>query len=223
MRCCNSCYNTSMKTLEAIRLLNDIAASQRGLFTTAQAKASGVDRYVVSRLESVGNIERLAKGVYRMGGAPSTREEDVFAAWLSINPERQPGDVSAEGTPVAMGATAAWLYGIGEVTPPPYEFCTSNRKQTKRTNLIIRKRELDPDDVSIVAGIPTTKPARTVVDLIDYGEDLSLVANVLTDALARDLVNDEGALRESVDARGAKRGMIKGVSLYDNLVGRWGA
>ena len=49
--------------IEAIRAINDIAASQRGLFTTAQAQASGVDRYVLSRLEALGNIERLAKGV----------------------------------------------------------------------------------------------------------------------------------------------------------------
>ena len=35
-----------------------------------------------------------------------------------------------------MGATAAWLYGIGEVSPSPYEFCTPERKQTKRPNLI---------------------------------------------------------------------------------------
>lgn len=207
-----------MKTIEAIRAINDIAASQRGLFTTAQAQASGVDRYVVSRLVSMGNVERLAKGVYRMGGAPSTREEDVLAVWLTIDPERRPGDISAEGTSVAMGATAAWLYGIGEVGPSPYEFCAPKRKQTKRANLILRKRELDPSDVSIVAGVPVTKPARTVLDLIDYGEDLSLVANVLVDALERGLINDEGMLKESIDAKGAKRGMPKATSLYNKLV-----
>lgn len=51
-----------------------------GLFTSVQAKVLGVERYALSRLEGLGNIERLAKGVYRMGGSPSTREEDVLAA-----------------------------------------------------------------------------------------------------------------------------------------------
>lgn len=207
-----------MKMIEAIRTINDIAVSQRGLFTTAQAQASGVDRYTLSRLESLGNIERLAKGVYRMGGAPSTREEDVLAAWLSINPGRRPGELSVEGVPVATGATAAWLYELGEIGPSPYEFCTAERRQSKRSGLVLRKRRLDPKDVAIVAGIPTAKPARTVTDLIDCGEDLSLVSSVLTDALERGLVDDEGALRESIEARGAKRGMPKGASLYKALM-----
>lgn len=102
------------------------------------------------------------------------------------------------------GGTAAWLYGIGEVSPSPYEFCTPERKQTKRPNLIIRKRRLDPKDVAIVSDIPATRPWLTVVDLIDSGEELSLVANVLADALERGLVEDEGTLREKIDARGGK-------------------
>lgn len=206
-----------MKLIEAIRAVNDIASSQKGLFTSAQAKTLGVERYTLSRLEALGNIERLAKGVYRMGGSPSTREEDVLAAWLSIDPGRRPGDIAVEGAPVAMGATAAWLYGIGEVGPSPYEFCTPKRKQTKRPNLIIRKRHLEPKDVAIASGIPATRPWLTVVDLIDSGEDLSLVANVLADALEGGLVEDEDALREKVDARGAKVGMPAEASLYDVL------
>lgn len=208
-----------MKLIEAIRVINDVASSQRGLFTTAQAQASGVDRYVLSRLESLGNIERLAKGVYRMGGSPSVREEDVLAAWLSVDPGRRPGDISAESIPVAMGATAAWLHGLGEIGPAPYEFCTPVRRQTKRSSLVLRMRKLASDEVSVVAGIPATKPARTVTDLIDFGEDLSLVANVLADALANGLIDDEAALKELVDRRGVKHGVPKGASLYDVLVG----
>lgn len=48
--------------------------------------------------------------------------------------------------------------------------------------------------MAIVSDIPATRPWLTVVDLIDSGEELSLVANVLADALERGLVEDEGAL-----------------------------
>ena len=71
--------------------------------------------------------------------------------------------------------------------------------------------------MAIVSDIPATRPWLTVVDLIDSGEELSLVANVLADALERE---DEGALREKIDARGAKAGMPAGASLYDSLARR---
>lgn len=206
-----------MKTLDAIRTLNDIAFSQKGMFTTAQAEAAGVGRHTVSRLEKLGNVERLAKGVYRMGGAPSPREEDVFAAWLSIDPGRRPGDLSGGDAPVAMGATAAWLLGLGEVGPAPYEFCTGERRQTQRPNLRLRRRSLGPGDVAMASGIPATTPSRTVVDLIDRGEDLSLVASVLNDALDRGLVDDEAGLRAEVDKRGARAGVP---GLYGAMTGR---
>lgn len=204
-----------MKTIDAIRALNDIASAQKGMFTTAQAQGAGIERYAISRLEKLGNIERLAKGVYRMGGAPSQREEDVFAAWLSLNPGRRPGSPPTERDPVAMGGTAAWLHSIGEVGPTPYEFCTEGRRQTQRPNLVLRKRKIDSTDVTVVSGIPTTTPGRTVIDLIDYGEDLSLVANVLNDALARGLITDEAHLKKEIDSRAARAGLSKGRSLYE--------
>ena len=204
-----------MKILDTIRALNDIASSQKGMFTTAQAQGAGVERYAVSRLEKLGNIERLAKGVYRMGGAPGQREEDVFAAWLSLNPGRRPGSPPAERDPIAMGATAAWLHRIGEVGPTPYEFCTDERRQTQRPDLVLRKRKIDAADVTVVSGIPVTTPSRTVIDLIDYGEDLSLIANVLNDALARGLVTDEARLKKEIDSRATRVGLSKGSSLYE--------
>lgn len=221
LHCCSICYNARMNTIEAIRRLNDIAFSQKGMFTTAQAEAAGVERYAVSRLEKLGNVERLAKGVYRMGGAPSQREEDVFAVWLSLEPKRRPGSLRIEEDPVAMGATAAWLYRIGEIGPTPYEFCMSTRKQTKRPNLILRKRTLKPSDISIASGIPATTPDRTVVDLVDFGEDLSLVSNVLNDAISQGLITDQDRLKAEIDERGLKNAPSDGGSLYERLRLGW--
>lgn len=206
-----------MKTLDAIRALNDIAASQKGLFTTAQAGAAGVARYTISRLENLGNVERLAQGVYRMGGAPSLREEDVLAAWLSVDPTRQPGMVISENSPVAMGATAAWVLGLGEIGPTPYEFCVRKRKQTQRGNIRLRRRDIDLSSVVIVSGIPTTAAPQTILDLIDDGEDLSLIANVLGDALEQGLIDSVAELRDEVDRRGPRLGVLGNGGLYKML------
>lgn len=196
-----------MATIDYLRALNDISASQRGLLTTAQAEVAGVPRGVLSRLERAGNLERLAKGVYRMGGAPSTREEDVLAAWLSLDPNRVPGSrPNGEGRVVASGATAAWLQGLGEIGPWPYEFCCAERRQTQRPGLVLHKRAYDDVDVTIAAGIPVTVPARTVLDLAAGDEDLSLVGNVLRDALPGLSPKDRGRLVEGLAEIGRRRG-----------------
>lgn len=45
-----------------------MSSNQRGMFTAAQAKKLGVERYTLTRLEKEGIIERIVRGVYRMGG-----------------------------------------------------------------------------------------------------------------------------------------------------------
>ncbi len=76
------------------------------------------------------------------------------------------------------------------------------------------KRELPNDDVCVVAGIPTTTLRRTVLDLIDYGEDLSLVAAVLRDA---ELADPGMELKSEMNSRTAKCGLGKGFDLYSLL------
>lgn len=218
LNCCNVYYNSSMRLIETIKVLNDISCSQKGLFTTTQAKSVGVERYALSRLEKAGNIERLAQGIYRMGGAPSSRIEDVLAVWLSLDPGRAPGSRPESNSPVAMGATAAWLLELGEIGPATYEFCCATRRQTQRSNVILRIKDIDARSVGTVGGIPITPPELIITDLIDNGEDLSLVGNVLGDALTRRLVKDEVRLAHQVNKRAAKAGVLRGDSLYKTIL-----
>lgn len=207
-----------MKALDAIGKVNGLAASQRGMFTSAQARALGVDRVALARLAKRGQVERVLHGVYRSGGAPSLREGDVLAAWMSLEPEtpsyerdRGPGGFTASLN------TAAWLHGLGELNPTPIVFSHPGRRQTRREGLSFIDRELDGGDVTVVSGIPATTPARTVLDLIDYGEDLSLVANALADAVSRGMVDDEARLAAEIDARAVQCGFGKGSPLYRYL------
>lgn len=209
-----------MGTADTIKKLNGISAYQRGLFTAAQASCEGVERYTLSRLERQGVIERLAKGVYRMGGAPSVREEDVLAIWLSLNANRLlTKDLSRQNAIVATGATAAWLQQLGEIGPTPYEFCCAERKQTQRKGIIIRKRILSQEDITLIHGIPSTTASRTILDLIDGNEDLSLVANVLNDALHDGLIANEESLAKEINLRGKRIGYPPSRNLYDGMRG----
>ena len=207
-----------MKALDAILTLNNLAASQRGLFTSAQARSFGVTKVDLARLADRGQIVRLRHGVYRAGGAPSTREEDVLAAWISLEPSTPSylRDVGPDGFTASLN-TAAWLHGFGELNATPMVFSHPGRRQTRKFALQFIKRELAKCDIVIVAGIPATSPTRTIIDLVRYGEDLSLTASVLNDALVEGGIPDEELLSREIDGLAVKRGFEPGYPLYNYL------
>lgn len=176
-----------MKLRDAMRLLEELSASQWGMVTTAQAAAHGVPRVDLSRLCQSGHLERLAHGIYRDAGAPSGEFEGLRAAWLAADPshtaEQRLRDLS--GGVVVMGASAASLHGVGDLPADRHEFSAPVRRQTQRSGVSYRRRELEPTDVTIVHGLPVTTIERTIADLVEDRTDLSLVADVLRDAAQR--------------------------------------
>lgn len=173
----------------------------------------------LSRLAASGHLERIARGVYRASGAPSMREEAVWAAWLSMDP----GVMSYDRDPLACAVshnTAAWLMGLGELEPEPVTLTCPARRQVAARGIRTVRAELQPADVATVGGLPCTTAARAVADLISSGEDISLVAAVLRDALDAGLVQDEAVLRDRIDALGPKRGIRRGESLWNMMLGR---
>ena len=206
-----------MKALETINVLGDLCASQKGMFTTAQALSLGAERMTISRLLKNGQIVQLLRGVYRFSAAPSFREEDVYAVWLSLDP-KTPSFNRANSTEdfVASLNTAAWLLNFGELEPEPIVFSHDKRHQTRRKIRFI-KRNFDFSEVEIVAGIPTTSPKRTILDLINAGEDLSLVASVLKDA---EFENGLDNIEDEVNKLSQKCGFDKKFNLYEHLRGK---
>lgn len=149
------------------------------LTTTLSSGRLGVTRLHLSRLAQDGYLERLGYGVYRAVSAPADPREAIKAAWLSINPgftaeERlacQPYDA------VVSGRAAAWLLGIGDLVPEPYQFTTPTRRQTQRTEFTYRIRHLPPVSVTLREGLPVTTPEQTIADLVEDRQDFSLVAD----------------------------------------------
>lgn len=66
----------------------------------------------LSRLAEHGHIEPVARGVFRAAGAPSIREEDVYAAWLATDAAM--AATSRERPPCRLTARAHYT----ESTPP---------------------------------------------------------------------------------------------------------
>lgn len=206
-----------MKALDSLVILRDVCASQGGMFTLAQAQMLGVGKMDVSRLTKRGHVERVSRGVYRASAVPASREEDVYAVWLSLDPRTLAFERPLDGSGFTASLnTAAWLLGLGELRPTPIVFSHPKRRQTRDPGVKFLRRELSAADITMVAGIPTTSARRTVLDLIDAGEDLSLVGGVLMDAEAMDLGD---AFVDEVNSRAAACGFSREFSLYDYLKG----
>lgn len=75
-----------MKSYEATEILSDLASQQWGLFTSAQAKDSGVDLPSLRRLEKRGVFTRVRHGVYASTTTVLSTELELKAQWLSLQP-----------------------------------------------------------------------------------------------------------------------------------------
>ena len=194
--------------MHALRELGDLTASQWGMVTTAQAAARGITRLQLSRLAEDGHLERVAYGIYRDAGTPPERHDSLKAAWLSIEPRRTALDRLKSKPPdaVVSGSTASYLLGLGDLVPEPYEFTVPRRRQTQRTELTFRVRQLPPESLTRREGLPVTTPEQTVADLVEARVDLSLVAGVLSEAEALDSARLADLLSPLASRNGFKRG-----------------
>lgn len=204
-----------MKASEALRRIADITASQWGMVTTRQAESVGVGRLDLSRLTAAGHLERLEHGVYRDSGAPSDNLEHLRAAWLSTEPDRLAAERlrDRENGIVVSGLSAATVHNVGDFREGAHEFTSPNtRRQTKRPDIRYRNRKLPQGSVVIRNGLPVTSPEQTIADLLNTGEDLSLVSQVVRDA-ANDRL-DGATVLDALSTRAARR---YGIESSDHL------
>lgn len=89
------------------RRLFEVAATQGGYFTTAQARAIGYDPRTLWDQVKAGHFQRVNRGFYRLAEFPAQSHEDVIAAWAETGPER--AAVSHE--------TALALYDVSPIRP----------------------------------------------------------------------------------------------------------
>lgn len=163
--------------------LEQLAASQWGMFTTAQAQALGFRRNQVSRMVDSMRVEPMCYGVYRFVAGSEPTNADLKAAWLSAFPKETAAERLAKrpfDAVVAAGTAAA--LSAGDFHMSPYTFITAVRKQTMRKNMRFLGCSLDEADVAMVDGLPTTSFERTVFDLLRLDEDPSLVDGFMRDA-----------------------------------------
>jgi predicted transcriptional regulator of viral defense system len=175
-----------MPRISTTAKLANLAEEQWGLLTRRQAEAAGVSPATLQRLSAEGSIlERTARGVYHLAGAPLPDHVPLRAAWLQLAPDtlawqRRPG----QG--VVSHRSAAALYGLGHLPADRHEFTLSGRRQARRPDVRIHRRELEKGEWIVLRGLPITTPARIAADLLADREDPEAVAQVVLDALRAD-------------------------------------
>jgi predicted transcriptional regulator of viral defense system len=167
-----------------LKSLADLAEDQWGLFTRAQAEATGMAWSTLSRLTGRGVVERVAHGVYRLRGVPPRDDLDTRAAWLQLAPD-MPVWVRQPLQGVVSHRSAAALLGLGHLPADTHQFTMPKRRQNRRPDVTVHLGTLNDKEWLNHGGILVTVPSRTAADLLADHEDPGAVGQVIADALQR--------------------------------------
>ena len=143
-------------TFRTVERISALAESQHGLVTCAQVTALGLSERTVRHRLATGRWERMAEGVYRVAGSQRTWEQALMALTLSAGPDAAASHRSAAALLHVPGFARR---GLPEVTTP------RPRRHRRPDALVHRSRLLPLHHLTAVHGIPTTRVARTLVDL----------------------------------------------------------
>jgi hypothetical protein len=171
-----------------ISRLQDIAEGQWGLVTLQQARGAGLAWPSLARQVDVGLVERVAHGIYRLRGAPEPDHLALRAAWLQLDPGR-PAWQRLEDPEVAVvsHASAAAMYGVGDLRADVHEFTLPKRRQTRRPDVRIHRGRVPADRMVIVGGLPVTRAGWIVGELLEDRVDPDAVAQITSEILNRAL------------------------------------
>lgn len=142
------------------RLLEDqiaaVARRQHGVVTRAQLLELGLSPGAVRCRVRRGTLRILHRGVYLLGLVMPPRAREMAAA-LACGPEA-----------IVSHRSAAALWDL--VAPPapdiPVDITAVGTYSRSRDGVRIRRTaEMEPDERSLLSGIPVTAPGRTLIDL----------------------------------------------------------
>jgi very-short-patch-repair endonuclease len=130
-----------------------VAATQYGLFTSAQWQGAGLSLRRLRSRKAAGLVRQVHPEVFVVAGAPPSLEQDVLAACLSVGG-------------VASHRCAAHLWGFRRFEIGGVEVLVRKDHTPAREGVTVRRTgRLEEADVRILRGVPITDRARTLLDL----------------------------------------------------------
>lgn len=130
-------------------------------FTRAALRELGMSDWGIRQLLASGAIRRVIHGVYVRDDLDDSIELRIESVAMVVDPGH-----------VVIDRTAAWIQGVDVLLfaehdfVPPVETCAlRGRHPTERSAADGRRRDLAPEDVTVVGGVRVTTPLRTAMDL----------------------------------------------------------
>ncbi len=203
-----------------MQLLLGVAEEQWGLCTRRQALDAGVAPSSLARLLRDGFLERVAHGVYRVRGGAEPDHMQLRAAWLQLDPA-VPAWERLRNPAVALVShtSAAALYGVGDLRADIHEFTMPRRHQTRRRDVRIHRGEVPDRQRIVLAGMPTTRAARMIADLLADNIEPTSVAHITATVIDR-VFDYPGAVAECIAPYAGRFGFRRGdgPALLDHLL-----
>jgi len=162
------------------RELYNIAESQGGYFTPAQARQAGLTGTLLSYHARAGRFERVAHGVYRLRQFPGSPHEDLFIAQLRAGPES-----------VVSHESALALYELSDVLPAEVHLTVPGSASRRRPGIRQHTRRIAPDEVTVWEGLRVTTVPRTLADVARSGISDDRVRQATHEAVDRGMIGIE--------------------------------
>jgi Transcriptional regulator, AbiEi antitoxin len=177
--------------------LADIAAGQRGFIARAQVVAAGADDDDLRRAMRSGWLVRAGHGLYRVAGAGVRANDKLYAAWLRLAPGRDAWERLTEPDAIVAGASAAAVYGIGDVPERVHEFIVLRRTQTRDPDVRLHLRhDIGSVRWRLADDLPVQEPADAAAWILDHGAgDPAHVGQLMREAIVTGLVEPREAER----------------------------
>lgn len=130
-----------------------MAAGQHGIVATWQLLLIGYtkDRIILELRD--GRLHRLHRGVFAVGHTRLTRKARWMAAVLACGPDA-----------VLSHKAATALQDLRPAPPGPIDVTVPGHRAGQKGIRVHNVRQLHPDDVSMIDGIPVTSLERTLLD-----------------------------------------------------------
>lgn len=177
--------------------LFQLAATQSGYFTAAQARGLGYSTRALVYHVKAKHFERISRGFYRLAEFPGLPNEDVVAAWTKAGRER--AAVSHDTALRLYELASPRSHEIHLTLPREYR---PRKTSPARTGIRIHTttRPFRRGETVARFGVRITSPARTIVDSAEEGTDPSVIVEAVARAIRTGLVTAD-ALRHAAEFR----------------------